>query len=142
MDAMMAIRKEFPEARVILVSTFEDEIDTQSALESGAWGLILKTMHPREIVDAIRRVCSGRPSVLPSGAAHSAQHLGKNGLTSMRVEVLAQVAGANSNHDIAKQLLISEDKVKNSLKQIMRKLDTRNHTNASSIAACRGFIRF
>ena len=142
MDAMLEIRKHFPEARVILVSTFEGEIETQRALQAGAWGHILKTMHPREIIDAIRQVYSGKQCFLPPRAAHVAQHSGKRNLTSMQVEALAQAAGANRNHQKGQRPLISEGKAKNGLKQIMEKLDAGEQTCSPSIGACRGFIRF
>jgi DNA-binding NarL/FixJ family response regulator len=140
-EALTGIRRDFPEARVILVSTFEDDFEIQTGLEAGAWGYILKTMHPREIVEAIRQVHSGKQSIPTSIAADLAKPAGDEGLTSMELEVLAHVAGGNRNGDIGRRLLISEDKVKSHLKNIMHKLGARDRSNALAIAARRGFIR-
>jgi DNA-binding NarL/FixJ family response regulator len=140
-EAMIAIRTHFSEARVILVSTFEGDVEIQSALQAGAWGYILKTMHPREMVEIIRHVYAGRKCVPPPIAAHLAEHLGGETLTSREVEVLAHVAGGNRNRDIGQRLFISEDTVKSHLKQIMQKLGARDRTDALTIAARRGIIR-
>jgi DNA-binding NarL/FixJ family response regulator len=140
-EAMIAIRTHFPEARVILVSTFEGDVEIQSALEAGACGYILKTMPPREMVEIIRQVHAGRKCVPPPVAAHLAEHLGNEALTSREVEVLAHVAGGNRNRDIGQRLFISEDTVKSHMKQIMQKLGARGRTDALTIAARRGFIR-
>jgi DNA-binding NarL/FixJ family response regulator len=140
-EAMIAIRTHFSEARVILVSTFEGDVEMQSALQAGAWGYILKTMHPREMVETIRQVYTGRKCIPPPIAAHQAEHLGDEALTSKEVEVLARVAGGNRNRHIGRPLFISEDTVKSHLKQIMQKLGARDLTNALGIALRRGFIR-
>jgi DNA-binding NarL/FixJ family response regulator len=140
-EAMIAIRTHFPEARVILVSTFEGDFEIQTALEAGACGYILKTMHPREIVEAVRRVYSGAKCIPAPIAAQLAEHLGDDGLTSREVEVLAHMASGNRNRDIGQRLFISEDTVKSHWKQIMQKLGARDRTNALTIAARRGFIR-
>ena len=140
-DAIIAIRTHFSEARVILVSSFAGGVEIQSALEAGAWGYILKTMHPREMVATIRQVYAGRKCVPSPIAAHLAEHLGDEALTSREVEVLAHVAGGNRNRDIGQRLFISEDTVKAHMKQIMQKLGARDRTNALTIAARRGIIR-
>jgi DNA-binding NarL/FixJ family response regulator len=140
-EAMTAIRAHFSEARVILVSTFEGDVEIQSALEAGAWGYILKTMPPREMVEMIRQVYAGRKCIPPPIAAHLAEHLGDEALTSREVEVLARVAGGNRNRDIGQWLFISEDTVKSHMKQIMQKLGARDRTDALTIAARRGIIR-
>jgi DNA-binding NarL/FixJ family response regulator len=140
-EAMTAIRTHFSEARVILVSTFEGDVGIQSALQAGASGYILKTMRPREMVEIIRQVYAWRKYIPPPIAAHLAEHLGNEALTSREVEVLAHVAGGNRNRDIGQRLFILDDTVKNHLRQIMRKLSTRDRTNALTIAAHRGIIR-
>ena len=140
-DAIIAIRTHFSEARVILVSSFEGGVEIQSALEAGAWGYILKTMHPREMVATIRQVYAGRKCVPSPIAAHLAEHLGDEALTTREVEVLAHVAGGNRNRDIGQRLFISEDTVKSHMKQIMQKLGARDRTNALTIALRRGIIR-
>ena len=141
-DVMTAIRAQFPEGRIILVSTYEGEIETQSALLAGAKGHIFKTMHPREIVAAIRKVCAGTSWVQPPTLDRPGADAGDDGLTSGEVEVLARVASGNRIPDIGHRLFITEDTVRNHLKHIMRKLGARDQASALAIAARRGFIRF
>jgi DNA-binding NarL/FixJ family response regulator len=140
-EAMIAIHGHFPEARVILVSTYEGDIEIWSALQAGAGGHILKTMHPREVVSTIRKVHAGRVCVPPPNVDRIASQVGDKNLTSREVEVLARVAGGNRIRDIGQHLFITEETVKNHLKQIMRKLGARDQTKALTIAARRGFIR-
>ena len=142
MEAMKDILAHFPEARVIIVSTYDGDFDIQSALQAGAWGHILKTMHPREIVAVIRQVYAGRRCVPPPAAPHPSTHIDDKSLTSREVEVLARAAGGNRIREIGRQLFISDDSVKSHLKQVMHKLGARDQTNALCIAARRGFIRF
>jgi len=140
-EVMAAIRAEFPEARVIMVSTFEGDLDTRAALQAGAWSHIVKTMHPREIADAIRQVHTGRKCA-PLLAAHEID--GSNpeeGLTAREVEVLAHAVVGKRSSDIGRRLLISEEMVRSHLDKIMKKLDARDYANALAIAASRGFIR-
>lgn len=141
MDAMIAILAHFPAARVILVSTFEGELDAQSALQAGACGHIFKTMHPREMVETIRQVYNGKKVFSTSGAARPARHADDKRLTLKEVEVLAYAAGGNPYRRIGQRLRISEDTVKAHLKQIMEKLDVRDRADALTIATLRGFIR-
>ena len=140
-EAMIAIRAQFPEARVILVSTYEGDIETQSALLAGAKGHIFKTMHPREITSAIRKVCAGTTWVQPPTLDRLGAEAGDQGLTSREVEVLARVASGNRIRDIGQRLFITEDTVRSHLKHIMRKLGARDKASALAIAASRGFIR-
>jgi DNA-binding NarL/FixJ family response regulator len=140
-EAMMAIRADFPDARVILVSTYEGDIETQDALLAGAEGHILKTMHPGEIASAIRKVYAGTRGVQPPTADRIGAEVGNKGLTIREVEVLARVAGGNRIRDIGQRLFITEDTVRNHLKHIMQKLGARDKASALAIAASRGFIR-
>ena len=142
MEAMKDILAHFPEARVIIVSTYDGDFDIQSALQAGAWGHILKTMHPREIVAVIRQVYAGRRCVPPPAAPRPTTHIDDKSLTSREVEVLARAAGGNRIREIGRQLFVSDDSVKSHLKQVMHKLGARDQTNALCIAARRGFIRF
>jgi DNA-binding NarL/FixJ family response regulator len=141
MDTMATIRTEFPDARVILVSTFEGDLDPQAALRAGAWAHIVKTMHPREIVNAIRNVHIGRKSEPPRSASKVDGPVTEEGLTAREVEVLAHAVGGKRSGDIGRRLLISEEMVRSHLKKILEKLGARDHTNALAIAARRGFIR-
>jgi DNA-binding NarL/FixJ family response regulator len=129
-EAMIAIRTHFPEARVILVATFEGDVEIHGAMQAGAWGYIFKTMPPREMVEMIRQVYAGRKCAPPPIAAHPAEHLGGESLTSRELEILARVAGGYRNRDMWQRLFISEDAVKYHLKQIVQKLGARDRTNA------------
>jgi len=100
-DGMIAIQTQFPEARIIMMTTFEGDGPVQRALEAGARSYILKNMPPREIVDAIRQVHAGKKRVPAEIAAQIAEHVGDEKLTDREVDVLRQAAGGNRNRDIA-----------------------------------------
>ena len=102
-DAMIAIRAEFPGARIIMLTTFEGDVEIQRALEAGARGYLLKNMPPSELVQVIRQVHEGKKRVPPELAAQLAEHMSDDNLTAREVEVLQQVGGGNRNRDIAKQ---------------------------------------
>jgi len=140
-DGMIAIQTQFPEARIIMMTTFEGDGPVQRALEAGARSYILKTMQPREIVDAIRQVHAGKKRVPAEIAAQIAEHVGDEKLTDREVDVLRQAAGGNRNRDIAYKLLIAEETVKAHIKHIMEKLSASDRTQAVTIAARRGFIQ-
>ena len=139
-DAMIAIRTEFPDARVIMLTTFEGDVEIQRALEAGARGYLLKNIPPREILDGIRQVHAGKKRVPPEVAAQLADHMGEEELTSREIEVLRKVAGGNRNRDIADLLCISEETVKVHVKHIMDKLGAKDRTQAITIAVRRGII--
>jgi DNA-binding NarL/FixJ family response regulator len=140
LDAMMAIRSEFPEARIIMLTTFEGDVEIQRALQAGARGYLLKSMPPSEILDVIRQVHAGKKRVPTEVAAQLAEHMSDEGLTAREVEVLTKVAGGNRNKDIADLLFISEETVKVHLKHIMDKLGAKDRTQAIAIAVRRGII--
>jgi DNA-binding NarL/FixJ family response regulator len=140
-DAVIAIRSEFPEARIIMLTTFEGDVEIHRALEAGARGYLLKNMPPAELVQVIRQVHAGKKRVPPELAARLAEHMGDDNLTAREVEVLQHVAGGNRNRDIAQLLSISEETVKVHIKHIMDKLDANDRTQAIAIAVRRGFIR-
>src|SRR5579872_1963643 len=139
-DALIAIRAEFPEARIIMLTTFEGDVEIQRALQAGARGYLLKNMPPSEIVDVIRQVYAGKKRVPPEVAAQLAEHMSDEGLTAREIEVLRKIAGGNRNRDIADQLFISEETVKVHIKHIMDKLGARDRTQAIAIAVRRGII--
>jgi DNA-binding NarL/FixJ family response regulator len=141
LEALIAIRAQFPDARVILLCTYEGEIDLQSALQAGAWGHIPKTMHPRDMVETIRQVHAGRVSVPPPTAGRRAGSSGETNLTSKEVEVLARAVGGKGIHNTGRRLSISEDSMRGHLKDIIQKLDARDEANALLTAARRGFMR-
>lgn len=140
-DAVIAIRTEFPEARIIMLTTFEGDVEIQRALEAGARGYLLKNMPPSELVQVIRQVHAGKKRVPPEIAAQLAEHMSDEALTAREVEVLQQVAGGNRNKDIASRLFISEETVKVHVKHIMDKLGAKDRTQAIAIAVRRGIIQ-
>jgi DNA-binding NarL/FixJ family response regulator len=140
-DAMIAIRAEFPEARIIMLTTFEGDVEVQRALEAGARGYVLKNMPPNELVQVIRQVHAGKKRVPPELATQLAEHMSDDNLTPREVEVLQQVAGGNRNRDIAELLFISEETVKVHVKHIMDKLGAKDRTQAIAIAVRRGIIQ-
>ncbi len=139
-DAMIAVRAEFPEARVIVLTTFEGDVEIQRALEAGARGYMLKSMPPKELVEAIRQVHAGKKRIAPQLAAQLAEHLSDEDLTAREIEVLGQIAGGNRNRDIAEKLFITEETVKVHIKHIMEKLGASDRTQAVAIGVRRGII--
>jgi len=140
-DATVAIRSEFPQARIIILTTSEADVEIQRALEAGACGYLLKNMPPRELVDAIRQVHAGKKRVPREVAVALAEHMSDEDLTAREVEVLSHVAGGNRNRDIADKLFISEETVKVHLKRIMDKLGAKDRTQAIVIGVRRGIIQ-
>jgi len=139
-DAMIAVRAEFPEARVIMLTTFEGDVEIQRALEAGARGYMLKSMLPKELVEAIRQVHAGKKRIPSQLAARLAEHLSDDDLTAREIEVLCQIAGGNRNRDIAERLFITEETVKVHIKHIMDKLGASDRTQAVAIGVRRGII--
>jgi DNA-binding NarL/FixJ family response regulator len=140
-DAMVAIRTEFTDARVIMLTTFEGDAEIQRALQAGAQGYMLKSMPRKQLLEMIRKVHSGRKHIPPEVAAHLAEHLGEESLSKREIEVLEKVAGGNRNSDIAALLFITEDTVKGHIKHIMEKLGASDRTEAVAIAVRRGIIQ-
>jgi DNA-binding NarL/FixJ family response regulator len=140
-DAMIAIRTEFPEARIVMLTTFEGDIEIQRALAGGARGYLLKNMPPNELVDVIRQVYAGKKRIPPQVAAQVAEHMSDENLTARETEVLQRIADGNRNRDIAKLLFISEETVKVHIKHIMDKLGAKDRTQAIAIAVRRGIIQ-
>lgn len=140
-DAMMAIMSEFPEARVIILTTFAGDVEIQRALEAGARAYVLKSTPPKELVEVIRQVHAGKKRIPAEIAAHLAEHYSDEGLTVREIEVLKQIAGGNRNRDIADKLFITEETVKVHIKHIMEKLGATDRTQAVAIGVRRGFIQ-
>ncbi len=139
-DAMIAIRTEFPEARIIMLTTFEGDVEIQRALEAGARGYLLKTTPPSDLLDIIRHVHAGRKRIPAEVASQLAEHIGEELLTEREIEVLRAAAEGNRNRDIAEKLRISEETVKVHIKHIMEKLAASDRTAAVAIAVRRGII--
>lgn len=140
-DSLIAIRTEFPDARIVMLTTFEGDVEIQRSLEAGARGYLLKTMPPSELVEAIRQVHAGKKRIPAELAAQLADHLGEESLTHREIEVLRAIADGNRNRDIAEQLFISEETVKVHIKHIMEKLGASDRTQAVSIGVRRGIIQ-
>lgn len=140
-DTVIAIRTEFPEARILMLTTFEGDVEIQRALQAGARGYMLKSMPPGELLAGIRDVHAGRKRIPPAVAAHLAEHMGEEALTARELEVLQEVAGGNRNRDIARRLFITEETVKVHVKHIMEKLGAKDRTEAVAIALRRGIIQ-
>jgi DNA-binding NarL/FixJ family response regulator len=140
-DALKAIRGESPDARVLILTTFEGDVEIQRALQFGARGYLLKSMPPRELLEAIRAVHAGRKVIPPEVGSHLTEHLGEEALTGREIDVLRQVAAGNRNQDIANQLSISEETVKVHVKHIMQKLGASDRTEAVTIAIRRGILQ-
>lgn len=140
-DALIAIRTDAPDARIIMLTTFEGDVEMQRALGAGARGYLLKSMPPKDLVAAIRQVHAGRKSIPTEVAAQLAEHLGEESLTEREIDVISRVAGGNRNRDIAEQLVISEETVKVHMKHIMEKLGATDRTQAVAIAIRRGIIQ-
>ncbi|WP_128913012.1 response regulator [Granulicella sibirica] len=141
LDALLAIRREFSEARIIMLTTFDGDADIRRCLESGAQAYLLKTMPRAEILETIRKVHQGKRYVPPEVAAQLAQHLGQAPLSRREIEVVQKIAEGNRNIDIATSLFISEETVKGHIKHIMEKLEASDRTEAVAIAVRRGIIR-
>jgi DNA-binding NarL/FixJ family response regulator len=140
-DAIIAIRAEFPEARIIMLTMFEGDVEIRRALDAGARGYLLKNMPPSELIQVIRQVHAGKLRVPPEVATQLAENMGAEGLTGRELDVLRQVSGGNRNRDIAELLGISEETVKVHLKHIMDKLGAKDRTQAVAIAVRRGIIQ-
>jgi DNA-binding NarL/FixJ family response regulator len=140
-DTMIAIRAEFPEARILMLTTFEGDVEIQRALQAGARGYMLKSMPPSELLAGIREVHAGKKRIPPEVAAHLAEHMGEEALTARELEVLQQVGGGNRNRDIAGRLFITEETVKVHIKHIMEKLGAKDRTEAVAIGLRRGMIQ-
>src|SRR6266850_4760566 len=140
-DALIAIRADYPNACVVMLTTFEGDVEIQRALEAGARGYLLKTTPAKDLVAIIRQAHAGKKRIPAEVAAHLAEHMGDDALTPREVEVLRHLAEGNRNKDIGEQLFISEETVKVHIKHIMEKLGASDRTQAVAIAVRRGIIQ-
>ncbi|WP_254201251.1 MULTISPECIES: response regulator transcription factor [unclassified Lysobacter] len=139
-EAIRAITGEFPQARIIVLTTYRGDVQALRALKAGAMGYLLKSMLRKDLLDTIRQVHAGRRSIPPEIANEIATHVADDALSSREVEVLGQVAGGRSNKVIAAQMGISEETVKTHMKSILAKLDANDRTHAVTIALKRGIL--
>ena len=140
-DAIRAIRDEFPLARIVVLTTFDGDVEAQRALEAGASGYLLKSTPRNLLLEAIRSVHAGRRHIPPTVAMDIAEHRGDDELTEREVEVLQKVAAGRSNKIAADELRISEQTVKTHMKSILAKLAASDRTHAVTIATKRGILR-
>jgi DNA-binding NarL/FixJ family response regulator len=139
-DALIAIRGEFPEARIIMLTTSDCDGDIQRALRAGASGYVLKSTHMDEVLRVIRSVHAGQRHVSPEVAARLAEHLGDDDLTARELGVLRLIRDGYRNKQIADQLSISENTVNFHIKNLVDKLHANDRTHAVTIALRRGLL--
>lgn len=139
-EAISAIRTEFPNARIIVLTTYAGDVQAAAALKAGAAGYLLKSLVRNELVETIRAVHAGKRRVPAEIATEIAEHVADDALTEREIEVLRQVAAGKSNKLIAAELKISEGTVKTHMKSILPKLDASDRTHAVMIALKRGIF--
>lgn len=139
-DAIAAIRAEFPQARIIVLTTYTGDAQALRAIKAGASGYLLKSMLRKELVDTIRSVHAGRRRISADIASEMAEHSADDELTSRERDVLALVAAGNANKEVASRMGISEETVKTHMKNVLTKLGARDRTHAVVVALKRGII--
>lgn len=139
--AMAAIRREFADARVMMLTTFEGDVEIQRALAAGARGYMLKTSPPKDLLAGIRAIHAGRKHIPVEIATNLAEKVGAEKLSEREIDVLRELAEGHRNRDIGIHLSISEDTVKGHVRSILDKLGARDRTQAVSIGVRRGIIR-
>jgi DNA-binding NarL/FixJ family response regulator len=140
LEAIISLRRERPNARVIVLTTYEGDVLARRALKAGAAGYLLKSMIRKDLVDAIRVVHAGKKHIPPMIAASLAEHYQDDDLTAREIEVLKAVSEGVSNKIIGSRLFISEATVKAHMKSIFLKLGASDRTHAVGIAATRGYL--
>ena len=139
-DALSAIRGEFPEARIIVLTTYAGDVQVFRALKAGAKAFLLKGLLRKELLDTIRAVHAGQKRLPPEIAAEIAEHATDDSLTAREIDVLRLIAAGNANKEIAAQLSLTEETVKGHVKNILAKLDANDRTHAVTIGLKRGII--
>jgi DNA-binding NarL/FixJ family response regulator len=139
-DAIIAIRAEFPDARIAVLTTYRGDVHALRAIKAGALGYLLKSMLRKELIGTIRALAAGQRHIPAEIAAELAEHIGDEVLSARELQVLQRVAQGNANKEVATQLLISEDTVKTHMKSILAKLGAHDRTHAVTIALKRGII--
>jgi DNA-binding NarL/FixJ family response regulator len=139
-EAIIGIRSDFPDARIIILTTYSGDVPVVRALRAGARGFLLKSRVNRELLDVIRAVQAGHKRIPPEIAAELAEHAGEEDLSARELEVLGLVAGGNANKTIAARLAITEETVKSHVTKILAKLRANDRTHAVTIGLKRGII--
>ena len=142
LDALSAIRNEFPEARIVVLTTYSGDVQVLRALKAGARAYLLKNALHKDLLETIRAVHSGKKTLSPEASYQLAEHATDDALTPAEVAVLRLIAQGNANKQIADQLSITEETVKSRVKNILSKLGANDRTHAATIGLKRGIIEF
>ena len=140
LDAMITIRGEFPEARIIVLTTYTGDVQARRALQADARAYLLKNSLHKELLQTIRAVHAGRKNLSPEVSFELAEHAAEETLSPLEVRVLVLMAKGNSNKEIAAQLAVTEDAVKGQVRNILAKLGANDRTHAAMIGLKRGII--
>lgn len=140
LDAMIAIRGEFPDARIIVLTTYTGDVQAMRALQAGARAYLLKNSLHKELLDTIRAVHAGRKTISPEVSFQLAEHVAEEALSPAEVRVLSLIAEGNTNKEIAASLSVTEDAVKGQVRNILAKLGANDRTQAVTMALKRGII--
>jgi len=140
LEATIAIRAEFPDARIIVLTTYAGDVQVLRALQAGARAYLLKTLVDKELLETIRTVYAGRKAMSPEASYQLAEHATDESLTPAEVEVLRLIATGSANKQIADRLAVSEDTIKGRVKSILSKLDANDRTHAAILGVKRGII--
>jgi DNA-binding NarL/FixJ family response regulator len=140
LDAMIAIRGEFPDARIIVLTTYSGDVQAMRALQAGARAYLLKNSLHKELLDTIRAVHAGRKALSPEVSFQLAEHVAEEVLSPAEVRVLSLIAEGHTNKEIAAVLSLTEDAVKGQVRNILSKLGANDRTQAVTMAVKRGFI--
>ncbi len=141
LDAMIAIRDEFPEARIIVLTTYTGDVQVLRAMKTGARAYLLKNLLDKELLQTIRAVHAGKKTLAAEASYELAEHATDDALTPGEVEVLRLIAAGNANKQIAAELSITEETVKGRVKNILSKLGANDRTHAAMIGIKRGIIQ-
>jgi DNA-binding NarL/FixJ family response regulator len=142
LDAIMAIRGEFPEARIVVLTTYVGDVQVLRALKAGARAYLLKTSLHKELMETIRAVHAGKKSLSAEASFQLAEHATDDALTPAEISILRLIAEGLANKQIADQLSVTEETVKGRVKSILSKLDAHDRTHAAMIGLKRGIIEF
>jgi DNA-binding NarL/FixJ family response regulator len=140
LDALMAIRDEAPEARIIMLTTYAGDVQVLRAIKAGARGYLLKSALHRELLETIRAVHAGKKSLSAEASYELAEHSTDDTVTPAEVRVLRLIAEGNANKEIAEQLSVSEETIKGQVRNILSKLGAKDRTHAVMIGLKRGII--
>jgi DNA-binding NarL/FixJ family response regulator len=140
-EAIIGIRNDFPNARIIILTTYAGDVQVVRALKAGARGYLLKGQVNRELLDAIRAVHAGQKRIPPEVATQLAEHTAEDDLSSREIDVLRLIAAGKANKEIASQLFIAEETVKSHVTNILAKLEANDRTHAVTTALKRGIIQ-